>query len=114
MVRCFLSMSLTFLVLTAPVLAGEPVKTKQKLYITNSAGNDITIADVATNKVIGRIEIGPRPHGIAVPAAHDVILVSIEGGKPGELAWIDPLPTKVTRRMPWGPVPNQLAVIPDG
>src|SRR5262249_13787356 len=75
---------------------------------------DITIADVATNKVIGRLEVGPHPHGIAVTAAQDLLLVSIEGSKPGELVWIDPRADKVTRRLPIGPAPNQLAVTPDG
>src|SRR6267142_964879 len=64
--RYLLSMPLAFLLLSAPLAAGE--KVRQKLYITNSAGNDITIADTLTNKVIGRIEVGAKPHGIAVPA----------------------------------------------
>jgi YVTN family beta-propeller protein len=100
----------------APVLAAaEPsAKVRQKLYVTNSAGDDVTIIDVATNKPIGRIEVGPHPHGIAVPAKADFILVTIEGGKPGELVWIDPQTDKVTRRMPIGPAPNQLAITPDG
>jgi YVTN family beta-propeller protein len=93
------------------VVAQEP---KQKLYITNSAGNDVTVADIATNKVIGRIEVGPHPHGIAAPASQDLVLVTIEGSKPGELVWIDPLTDKIARRLPIGPAPNQLAVTPDG
>jgi YVTN family beta-propeller protein len=110
-----LSAGLAFLVLVAPALAGEPAgKTKQKLYITNSAGNDVTVVDVPANKVIGRIEVGANPHGIAAPAKQDFLLVSIEGTKPGELVWIDPATDKVTRRMPIGPAPNQLAVTPDG
>jgi YVTN family beta-propeller protein len=98
--------------------AAEPAsKVRQKLYVTNSAGDDVTIIDVATNKPIGRIEVGPHPHGIAVPAAQNVIYVTIEGhgrNKPGELLWIDPLTDKVTKRMDIGPEPNQLAVTPDG
>jgi YVTN family beta-propeller protein len=98
-------------------VAADPAKVRQKLYVTNSAGDDVTIIDVATNKPIGRIEVGPHPHGIAVPASQDVILVTIEGhgkDKPGELVWIDPFTDKVTRRMNIGPMPNQLAVTPDG
>lgn len=100
------------LVLIGPVQAQEK-SAKQKLYIINTAGNDVTVADVATNKVIGRIEVGPHPHGIAVPDSQDLLLVTIEGGK-GELVWIDPVTDTVTRRMPTGPGPNQLAVTPDG
>jgi YVTN family beta-propeller protein len=95
--------------------AADPsTKVRQKLYVTNSAGDDVTIIDVATNKPIGRIEVGPHPHGIATPAKQDFILVSIEGSKPGELVWIDPNTDKVTKRIPIGPAPNQLAVTPDG
>ncbi len=104
-----------FLCLPALSRSAEPVnKVRHKLYITNSAGNDVTIVDVATNKVLGRIEVGPRPHGIAAPQAQDFLLVTIEGGKKGELVWIDPVTDKVTRRMDIGPAPNQLAVTPDG
>jgi YVTN family beta-propeller protein len=91
-----------------------PAKVRQKLYVTNSAGDDVTVIDVATNKPLGRIEVGPHPHGIAVPAAQDFILVTIEGRKPGELVWIDPQTDRITRRMDVGPAPNQLAVTPDG
>jgi YVTN family beta-propeller protein len=101
----------------APSLAAtaEPAATaRQKLYVTNSAGDDVTVIDVASNKPIGRIEVGPHPHGIAVPAAQDVIYVTIEGSRPGELVWIDPFTDKVVKRMPIGPAPNQLAVTPDG
>jgi YVTN family beta-propeller protein len=87
---------------------------RQKLYVTNSAGDDVTVIDVATNKPVGRIEVGPHPHGIAVPAAQDVVYVTVEGSTPGELVAIDPATDKVVRRMPVGPAPNQLAVTPDG
>jgi YVTN family beta-propeller protein len=115
MLRHLLTGAFAFLVLLAPAHTGEPTaKTRQKLYITNSAGNDVTVVDVATNKLIGRIEVGTHPHGIAAPAAQNFLLVTIEGTKPGELAWLDPKTDKVTRRMPIGPAPNQLAVTPDG
>src|SRR6516225_9930788 len=93
---------------------GPAAKARQKLYVTNSAGDDVTVIDVATNKPLGRIEVGPHPHGIAVPAAQNFILVTIEGRKPGELVWIDPVTDKITKRMPIGPAPNQLALTPDG
>jgi YVTN family beta-propeller protein len=111
------SILIAVLVLCIPPLAraGEPSgKVHQKLYVTNSAGDDVTVIDVATHKQLGRIEVGPNPHGIAAPASHDVIYVTIEGGKPGELVTIDPRTDKVVRRMTVGPAPNQLAVTPDG
>jgi YVTN family beta-propeller protein len=89
-------------------------KVQQKLYVTNSAGDDVTVIDVATNKPITTLKVGPHPHGIAVPAAQNFVLVTIEGAKPGELVWIDPRTDKIIRRMEVGPEPNQLAVTPDG
>ncbi len=94
--------------------APPAAKVRQKLYVTNSAGDDVTIIDVATHEPIGRIEVGPHPHGIAVPAAQDTIYVTIEGKDPGELLWIDPRTDKIVRRLAIGPAPNQLAVTPDG
>src|SRR5262249_39938113 len=65
-------------------------------------------------KKIKTLEVGPHPHGIAAPDSGEFILVTIEGGKTGELVWIDPVKDEVVRRMTIGPAPNQLAVTPDG
>jgi YVTN family beta-propeller protein len=94
--------------------AGPAAKVRQKLYVTNSTGDDVTVIDTATNKPIGRIVVGSHPHGIAVPAAQDVVYVTVEGTKPGQLVWIDPRTDKVIKRMNVGPAPNQLAVTPNG
>jgi YVTN family beta-propeller protein len=107
--------ALLLLALAPAAHADAPaVKARQKLYVTNSEGDDVTVIDVATNKRIGRIEVGKHPHGIAAPAAQDFILVTVEGTSPGQLVWIDPATDKVTHRMDVGPAPNQLAVTPDG
>jgi YVTN family beta-propeller protein len=97
-----------------PILAADPSsKVREKLYITNAQGDDITVVDVATNQVIRTIKVGTHPHGIAVPASQNVIFVTIETA-PGQLLWLDPVSDKIIRRMPVGPFPNQLAVTPDG
>jgi YVTN family beta-propeller protein len=111
------SMSLLTVLLCLPAFAAAAspaAKVREKLYVTNSTGDDVTVIDVATHKPIGRIVVGPHPHGIAAPASQDVIYVTVEGSKPGELVWIDPQTDKVTRRIDVGPEPNQLAVTPDG
>src|SRR5262245_64167131 len=112
-VRVFLAALFT-LALVPPVHAGEKTKVRHKLYITNSAGDELTVVDTATNKQIGRVVVGKSPHGIAVPADQSFILVSIESAKQGELVWIDPQTDQVTKRIDIGPAPNQLAVTPDG
>jgi YVTN family beta-propeller protein len=97
--------------------AGAPAAdapAQKKLYVTNSAGDDVTIVDPVSGKTLGRIEVGLHPHGIGAPADGRFILVSIEGTKPGQLVWIDPKTDKVTHHLNIGPAPNQLAVTPDG
>lgn len=88
----------------------------QKLYVANSAGNDIHVIDTATNRILKRIEVGPQPHGMAATAAGDQLFITIENtaGDVGELLWFDPVTDTVTRRMKVGPRPNQLACTPDG
>jgi YVTN family beta-propeller protein len=87
-----------------------------KLYVANSAGNDIHVIDVATHKVIKRVEVGPEPHGLVATANGARIFITIENtkGQNGELLWFDPVSDTVARRMPIGPRPNQLACTPDG
>jgi len=95
--------------------AAEPTaQVRQKLYVTNSAGDDVTVIDLATNKPITAIKVGLHPHGVATPADQSFLLVTVEGTDPGQLVWIDPATDKITRRMDVGPEPNQLAVTPDG
>jgi YVTN family beta-propeller protein len=111
----YLSAFLLSLLCVYPAAADQPAgKVRQKLYVTNSAGDDVTVIDLADNKAITNVKVGPHPHGIAVPAAQNFILVTIEGKKPGELVWIDPRTDKIIQRMEVGPAPNQLAVTPDG
>ena len=105
------------LALPAATLAADPAKGRQKLYVTNSAGDDVTVIDLATNKLSAASRLGRIRTASPPPLSQDVIYVTIEGhgrNKPGELVWIDPQTDKVTRRMDIGPEPNQLAVTPDG
>lgn len=112
MYSCILSVAL---VLTAAVGAGGRQAT-QKLYVANSAGNDIHVVDTATNRVIKRVEVGPQPHGLAATARGDRLFITVEntGGETGELLWFDTKTDTVTRRMSVGPRPNELACTPDG
>jgi YVTN family beta-propeller protein len=89
---------------------------KQYLWQTNSAGNDVHVIDVATNKVVRNLEVGPQPHGIAASADARVIYIAIEAFKKerGELIWVNPRTYEIQHRMLIGPKPNQLACTPDG
>lgn len=102
-----------FAVAAPALLASEP---PLKLYVANSAGNDIHVIDTVTNRVIKRVEVGPEPHGLVATPSGDQIFVTIENtrGDAGELLWFDPVADEVTRRMKIGPRPNQLACTPSG
>jgi YVTN family beta-propeller protein len=103
-------------VLTVVTTSSDARQPTQKLYVANSAGNDIHVIDPATNLVIRRVEVGPEPHGMVATPSGDRIFITLENlqGEHGELLWLDPVTDKVTRRMTIGPRPNQLAVTPDG
>src|SRR5262245_62888851 len=88
----------------------------QKLFVANSAGNDLHVIDTATNKVIKRVEVGPQPHGLVATRDGKQLFLTIENdpSDSGELIWFDPVTDTVTKRMKVGPRPNQLACTPDG
>ena len=97
------------LVATLSAATGE----RQKLYILSSAGNDVTVVDVATNKIIGSIEVGDRPHGLATPASQDVLYVATEFDN--GLAVVDPVRDVVIKRYHmFGEQPNEIDVTSDG
>jgi YVTN family beta-propeller protein len=104
---------LALCLLPAPAVRADDARPRQKLYVTNSAGDDVTVVDLATRKAVRSIKVGANPHGLVAPAAQDFVLVTTEV-KNGELIWIDPRKDEVVRRMPTGPTPNALAVTPDG
>jgi YVTN family beta-propeller protein len=105
-----------FVTFALSLVLAAPADPAQKLYVANSAGNDIHVIDARTNRVIKRIEVGPQPHGLVATAKGDRLFLTIENtnGDRGELLWFDPATDTVTRRMTIGPRPNQLACTPDG
>jgi YVTN family beta-propeller protein len=102
--------------LCLPLAPVDSPRSLQKLYVANSAGDDLHVIDTVTNKVIKHVEVGPQPHGLVATVNGDRIFITIEStaGDEGELLWFDPYTDTVTRRMKIGPRPNQLACTPDG
>ena len=85
---------------------------QQKLYVLSSADNDATIIDVATNQIIGAIEVGGLPHGLAVPATNDILYVSTE--RDNKLVVVDPVTDEIVKKYPVGDTPNEIDITPDG
>jgi len=106
--------SILLLSLVALAACGDGLREGQTLYVLNSRARDTTVIDVASNEVIGFIETGPGPHGIASPASQDKLYIANEGGKFG-LIVVDPaLGEVVERHEGFGDRPGEIEVTPNG
>jgi YVTN family beta-propeller protein len=84
----------------------------ERIYVTNSAGDDISVIDPATNTVTSTIKVSEHPHGIVVSPDKTRLYASSEGE---DVLDVIDLPTcKVIKRVPLGTRPNNLAITPDG
>lgn len=91
----------------APAFAGE-----SRIYITNSAGDNIHVIDPATNKVVEVIGGIEAPHGIGFSPDGARIYVSNEADE--TLDVVDRAAGKVTRKVALSGHPNNIAVTKDG
>jgi YVTN family beta-propeller protein len=87
-------------------------QTVPKLYVTNSAGNDIHVIDLRTFQVVGTIETGDHPHGAAASADGRRFFSSIESDH--SLRIIDTATDRVVKSIKLSGLPNQCAVTTDG
>ena len=89
---------------------------RRQLWVTNAYGTDVHIFDVATFKLVRRIEVGPNPHGISATADGRTVHIVLENFRTseGELIWIDAPTGKITHRLKIGPRPNENECTPDG
>lgn len=106
--RSALRISLTCLLAWCAVTAAA----QNLLYVGNSRGDDISVVDLASLKVVGDIKLGDRIHGVAVQPDGKRLFATVESDH--TLRIID-----TATRQPVGTVkvsgrPNQVAVTPDG
>jgi YVTN family beta-propeller protein len=95
------------------VLAGPAVAaTRSILYVANSQGDDITIIDLATQKVIKTLKVGPIVHGVCAQADGRRAFATIESEH--SLKVIDTRTNTVTDTIPLGGQPNECAATSDG
>ena len=95
------------LLLALPLAAGTV-----RIIQTNSAGDDVSIIDPASNKVVGTINGIEVSHGAA--AAPDGSHYYISNEAESTLDVVDPKTLKVTRNIPLSGHPNNIAVSKDG
>src|SRR5471030_2825046 len=80
--------------------------------VDNTGGNDISLLDTETNRVIGTLETGPAPHGLGASADGTQLYVSSEGED--RLMAFDLTTSTLVWSRPLSGRPNELAVSADG
>src|SRR5215472_2875462 len=95
------------LLLTVPLVASSV-----RIIQTNSAGDDVSIIDPATNKVVGTIHGIEVNHGAA--AAPDGSRYYISDEADSTLDVVDQKTLKITKKIPLSGHPNNIAISKDG
>jgi YVTN family beta-propeller protein len=105
-IRPFAQIALSILV--ALPLAASSVR----VYQTNSAGDEVTIIDPATNKVVQTVKDIEVPHGVAFSPDGTRAWITCESEK---TVWaVDTKTAKLVKRIPLSGHPNNLSISKDG
>lgn len=94
------------------LVGGAQAATRSMLYVANSQGDDITIIDLATQKVVKTLKVGPIVHGVCAQADGRRAFATIESEH--SLKVIDTRTNEVTDTIPLGGQPNECAATNDG
>ena len=82
------------------------------LYVDNSLGDDISVIDLATMKVVQTIQVGNQPHALCAPADGRRLFTTIESEN--NLKIIDTATGRIVRTIAVTGKPNECASTPDG
>lgn len=111
--RGLTSCTLAIFAVVAAMANPATAESRQKLYVLHSMGHELTIIDVATQNIIGTLDVGKLPHGIASPDSQKVLYVSIEGED--GMVVVDTQQDKVIKKYDvFGRRPNEIDVTSDG
>jgi len=83
-----------------------------RLYVDNSAGDDLTIIDLESLKAVGTIRLAEHIHGLAVQADGRRLFSTVESDN--TLRVVDTATGKVLKTVKLSGRPNQCAVTPNG
>ena len=103
------SIAMALFLIAAPLTAGNG---KLVLIQTNSAGDNLHIIDVATNKVIGEINNEEVNHGVATSPDATRLYISNEADSTVDV--IDTRTLALTKKIPLTAHPNNIAIRKDG
>lgn len=100
----------------SPAQIAQAAEGPHVLWQTNAGGDDIHLLDPGTGRQVGRLVVGPEPHGLAATADGRTLFATVEAsGRPaGELVWIDGVRRAVLRRQAICREPHALAATADG
>lgn len=82
------------------------------LYVDNSLGDDITVIDLDTLKIVNTLKVGKQPHALCAPADGRRLFTTIESEK--TLKIIDTITGGILDTIPVTGTPNECAATPDG
>jgi YVTN family beta-propeller protein len=83
-----------------------------RIYVANSAGNNITVIDPVANKAVGDIKVSNNPHGIV--SSPDCSRFYVSSETDNVLDVVQRSSSTVIRRVPIGKRPNNVAITQDG
>ena len=86
--------------------------TRSVLYVANSQGDDITVIDLATQKIVTTLKVGPIVHGVCAQGDGRKAFATIESEH--ALKVIDTKTNTVTDTIALGGQPNECAATLDG
>ena len=115
----------------ATTTALEEPAPRGRVYVTNEISGDLSVIDVAAERVIATIPLGKRPRGVRVSPDNSTLYVALSGSpiappgvdektlppadkKADGIGVLDVKSGKLLRVMPGGSDPEQLAVSMDG
>jgi len=104
-------LTMSIIALTAAA-ASSSTDRMTRLYVTNSLGDDITVIDLGTFKVVGNIKVGEHVHGLCAPADGRRLFTTIESED--KLKVIDTATGGIVDTISLTGRPNQCAATPDG
>ncbi len=105
--------ALLFLTLPLALSAGPAGGgARMLLYVDNSLGDDISVIDLGSMKVVDTIQVGKEPHALCAPADGRRLFTTIESEN--NFKTIDTLTGKILDTIPLGGRPNECASTPDG
>jgi YVTN family beta-propeller protein len=103
---------LLFLSLGLIAASGAQGATRPILYVANSLGDDVTVIDLPTQKVLATIKVGSIVHGVCAPADGRHAYVTIESEH--TLKVVDTRTNTVTDTIALPGQPNECAATSDG